>query len=640
MDDATSLVSELLQKLSELEQKVEHHRQDMATEFQRYSRQLLHDVSGDVSAQVEKAIKDSMHNYPALGSALDHENPIRTDSPKAQHIHDKDLAASNERRRRGRGSPPPLLPHTSGTPPDVAPRSPHEREREFQGLFTPSYLPLLDSTEKRHSRGDNLSPPTSPPALPLTEPQSGKLIQVPVKAEKASPPPILSKPVSHRRPDPIRRYTEDSYTSDESTSRSRRSALRRSSSSSTKTQSPRRVRFEVEGGEVLPTASPPMSPRLSEHPPSPLGAAANHLNASHDSSAAEEKEEQGGEADDMGLLGSSPPRPKKITSTDRLKALTRNSKEDTSKWTVVGDLQELDEDEDVLMMGSRTTKPPSASLQVEAAANADTPLRHKANTPVPFNTGLPLEDMEEKDEDEDQYEDDEDEGSLEMPQLTSFKGRKEFSPPQSVANSHDGSKSSESTVTTLGKGPQTTSKPIAISSEGHVEDEDEEELFEYESDEGESISKREKGNRESKPLKYIEEMDDEFGEESSGPWAGQQPANLSLYSTSPAISISKTAPAETTTTPSRYAASIGSYKGKPYVMPSVKNDEVYEKAAKMGDFESFVGSVHDRPGMDVSSSYRPDKPAFNGSPKSFSQRMMMEDFLEARKKASDTDAGK
>ncbi|KAJ2987224.1 hypothetical protein NUW58_g4624 [Xylaria curta] len=70
MDDTTTLVSELLNKLADLDQKVYNYRQDMANEFQRYSRHLLHDVPEHVSTQVEEAVADKLHNYSALSPAF------------------------------------------------------------------------------------------------------------------------------------------------------------------------------------------------------------------------------------------------------------------------------------------------------------------------------------------------------------------------------------------------------------------------------------------------------------------------------------------------------------------------------------------------------------------------------------------
>ena len=118
MDYASKLISELLDKLSELEQRVIEHREDVATEFKRYSVELLQDVPEDVTAEVERAIKDSIHKYPALGPGLDHSHPVTVDDQVNSHSSSK----GDRKRRSGRHSPPPVLRHTSGVPTQLVPK--------------------------------------------------------------------------------------------------------------------------------------------------------------------------------------------------------------------------------------------------------------------------------------------------------------------------------------------------------------------------------------------------------------------------------------------------------------------------------------------------------------------------------------
>jgi hypothetical protein len=74
---------------------------------------------------------------------------------------------------------------------------------------------------------------------------------------------------------------------------------------------------------------------------------------------------------------------------------------------------------------------------------------------------------------------------------------------------------------------------------------------------------------------------------------------------------------------------VGSYKGRVFSLPIV-SPEVHAIAASMGDVHSFVGSVHGRTGLDES-----DDQAFrasfknSGTPRSLSERMRMEDIMEA-----------
>ncbi|KAJ3551592.1 hypothetical protein NPX13_g11324 [Xylaria arbuscula] len=107
MDDTTTLVSELLNKLAELDQKVCDYRQEMAQEFQRYSHSLLQNAPEHVSVRVGELIAEELHNYSAL-------------SPALVTLNGADLVGCSDPERwprRGRVSPPPILPHTSGVPP-------------------------------------------------------------------------------------------------------------------------------------------------------------------------------------------------------------------------------------------------------------------------------------------------------------------------------------------------------------------------------------------------------------------------------------------------------------------------------------------------------------------------------------------
>ncbi|KAI0115149.1 hypothetical protein F4814DRAFT_448982 [Daldinia grandis] len=597
MDDTTSLVSDLLQKLAELDDKVNEYRQDMAQEFHRYSHQRLQNMPGHVSARVEKLVAEQFQNYPALSPALDHDVcsqsqfDTNTTSPDEKLWSPKPL------------SPPPASPQSPGTPIGDGARSPHEREREFHGLFTPSYLPLLDAVQRYT--------PT-PPALSPQVPE--------VKGSNDSQTPFLT-PLSNEillRPDPVRRHTSDtvsSATSDDSATRPR-SALRRSSSSSIKIQSPRRVRFDVEGEEVLPTSSPPISPRATEFLSSPLGNPTSLLDDSYNAIVLNEETD---------LLGSSPPMPKKITSTERLKALARSSTEDTSKWEVVGSLEAIDDDEDdeLVIAGLNGRKANGAQRVAANHLSADTTAHRTNDARLPTQLGAPLPVVEEISEDEAADEADDTDDVLMMPPLSSFKNKKHFSPPletipepkASVPDSQQANK-------------QRSSKPTAPSNSVDEPVLEEEDMFEFDN------------SHEVKPVaKYIDEDEDE-DEDDEDDDADVTPIAEKpvLYSTSPAIPVAKpAAPAPASPSPRHVAASAGSYRGKPFSIGVVRDPELHKKAAEMGDFYTFVGSVDGRSGVDESSSYRPELTYFNGTPRSLSERLMKEDLDEERRNANTND---
>jgi hypothetical protein len=232
MDEATKLVSELQQKLTQLDQKVWQYRVDMESEFEKYEEKLLCGVPSDVSETVSKAIAESKKGCRSLYP--DEARPIES------------LSLPGSGRANGAGQAQP------GTAPivtafqrqatdktDDSPKFPyHEREKEFQGLFTPSYLPLLDSTSRNERR-------SSPPPPPRLQDLKGKQIDMGDSTVDTS---------EQTRPYTPKRRNTDSFSiaSDWSGSEGtpRRSALRRSSSSKGT-----RVRFDVMGEEVRTSLS-------------------------------------------------------------------------------------------------------------------------------------------------------------------------------------------------------------------------------------------------------------------------------------------------------------------------------------------------------------------------------------------------
>jgi hypothetical protein len=238
MDEAAKLVSALQAKLTELDRKVWQYRLDMTLEFEKYSEDLLRGVPEDVSETVSKTIAESIKGcsslYPDGARSLESSSTgsIRANGAGQSRQGIAPIAAAFQRRATDKI--------------DESPKSPqHEREKEFQGLFTPSYLPLLDST----SRNERRSSPEPPPS-PRQDVKGGKqeeMSESDVSAGEDTKIPVTPEP---KRPAPQRRNTDSfSISSDWSGETQRRSALRRSSISSNSSKS-RRVRFDVMGEEV------------------------------------------------------------------------------------------------------------------------------------------------------------------------------------------------------------------------------------------------------------------------------------------------------------------------------------------------------------------------------------------------------
>ncbi|KAI0544579.1 hypothetical protein F4679DRAFT_518758 [Xylaria curta] len=575
MGDTTMLVSELLDKLAELNQKVCDYRQDMVQEFRRYQQRLLQDAPEHISAHVEEVLAAELHNFPSLspGFALD--------------ATSADLGRSAVDQWGGYGrtgsSPPPLLPHTSGVPPNDSGSPPDRtRDRELRGFFTPSYLPLLDVMQPNHTTPAPavISSPTTP-----RDNDSGE-------TQASSPQPDTTP----QRPDPVRHYTEEttsSVNSDDSVSRTRRSALRRSSSASMKdVQSPRRVRFDVEGEEVLPTVSPPISPRIYDFlkSPPPEEEQATPIYESLNQAVSEE---------DTSILGSSPPRPKKISSTERLKALARSSTEDTSKWTIVGDIHDDDEEEEGLVMFSskKKSKAPVPTLLENGTDSHYSHIKSSNDLTTEMHddqrTGEVVNDL------------------LELTPLTSFKDKKRFSPLQEAREIIPEVTTGEDLQRPPLDEPNLPGS-VLISQSHTVQSHEEEDMFKF--DHEESASDPQTVTNTSK---YIEEEQEEV-EEQTTPLAddsAEEPL-ISLYSTSPAIPIIRPASLQADSASSfskRMGASAGSYKGKPFVIGVIRDEELYKKAEEMGDIYTFIGSVDGRSGVDPSDSFRRAPPFYSPS---------------------------
>ncbi|KAI1433126.1 hypothetical protein GGR50DRAFT_539374 [Xylaria sp. CBS 124048] len=592
MDDTTRLVSELLDKLRELNYKVCNYRQGLAEEFQRYSRHLLHDVPEHISTCVGEVIAKELRNYPALSPEF------------ALHAAFVNLGGPATYRSvpSGRVSPPPALPPTP-----LVPGSPteHGRECELHGLFTPSYLPLLEVVKPNNTMPAPITAPSpTTPKNPESKdtPEPSRAVQL----NNSTPPQPNPTPPG---PEPTLPNTPVSEGGIRVLTR-RRSALRRSSSSSTKgAQSPRRVRFDVEGEEVLPTTSPPTPALVHSLPisPPPEGQPMSiHQPISHIIFDEE-----------TSLLGDSPPPPKKISSTERLRALAKNSTEDVSKWTVIGDPQDDDDDEEegLTMFSSKSSsKAPASGLAAAPTIFANGTSHHYGRD------GLWRYNGREMDEDESSDDSEADDDVLELPPFRSAKGNPRFASHGAVygvlGNSPDSESNASKSKSNL-SGLTKPSRPSEISSS-------EEAMFGFD-EEWNSAGAEKQSNY------FDEELDDE---EQTVPFskssASRRPGMISAMS--PGMMIPKPAsppPTSPAASVSRQSGVSGSYKGKPFVIGVVRDEELYKKAA-VGDVGMFVGSVDGRSGVDPSVTYFAD-----GTPQSLGKRLLEEAHLRRRKSNAD-----
>ena len=577
MDEVGRLVSELHNKLAALDQRVWNYRRDMATEFARFAEDLLRTVPQEVSETVSKIIAEDLKDYKSLNP----DTPVPLVSG---------AAGSDGRQSSAQPCLTDLMTssytyNALHDPEQDSSQGLHEREREFQGLFTPSYLPLLDYT----SREIRTSPLRS---STLFDKDKGKEMEE-GQGEDTHARTLGDAPDLERCVRPVRRNTDElSITSDHSDGQVRRSALRRSSDNSK--QSPRRVRFDVMGEEVLPTSSP-------RHVEAPIEGVASYIG---------DKEEEKLEPEQVEDVEDSPRAQKKASTTDALRALSRQPLEDESaQWITVS--SGPDGEPVVLDFRDGALKSPS---EKESPANVITKQAPKS-----------MHDNEDPDTaTKDRLAD--------MPPLSPMRGKR--ATPVNIP-----SPTISPTVTDKpAKSPTSPgSRYFRLENSEKAKDGNEEDLTFLGEDEDTLFRFDEAGHEQKKPQE-IEEVDSDSAEsalEMSSSRASPADADLPL---SPAIDIPSRTPPEGASS-SAPKPSVGSYKGHPFNLPIV-SEELHTQAASLGAFNSFVGSVDGRSGLDPSDaqSFRESLKAagsFTGAPRSMMERMMMEDLMEAEKEKAE-----
>lgn len=624
-----TLLSSLHTKLDDLEGKMLAYRFDLITDFQHYYHDLLTGVTPGVATSIQRAIAPSFANYPTLRPELEAADSQPPDPAAFQQAPTPEAAPRIE------------APSTSSS------SSTRERETELQGLFTPSYLPLLDSSPPYDRRPVATSTVASTatttstqttvpfPLLPVMAPladDNGTATDHGITVDglittgdNATPADAQAPADAHRL---VRTATEDSTSSvnsDKSDSKTRRSALRRSSSISKPPQSPRRVRFEFMGAEVLPTSSPQQVEFIT-----PVA-----------SSPAPEDEPI---ASDM-ILGDDidewEPPVRKSSSTEALRALSRAPAEEGTVWTVVNpETNRANSQQD----GANKTAPEKPSSAEQTTSTAENP---RINTSARVAQGSNATSLYSNDVNNHGSENDNNAGIssddendyLAMGRRKPSAAQKSASasltqsPARRVSNGHS---AATSTLNRQHLNSSNSSSSGESRNPATLEDESMDDygddMFEFEP--GGLSAPPKPRERPPPPPDEDEPSDDESQDDVPNMGRpGQQP----LYSTSPAVSIVRPRLENSMSTVSRFQpGSLGSYKGRPVIMPVVRNPEVHARAASLGQFNTFVGGLDGRSGMDEGdlSSFRASvvQPGFTGTPRSFTERYMMEEAQEERER--------
>ncbi|ROT35873.1 hypothetical protein SODALDRAFT_381156 [Sodiomyces alkalinus F11] len=504
-----------------------------------------------------------------------------------------------------------------------------DRDRELHGLFTPAFLPLLQaspalamplfppSPASPSSSRDSLDATIHPPADNM-----GEVDKELGSKENQSQTSATLHPSS--RPPPSRRTTDDTSScgtaeQGESSVR-RRSALRRSSTGSKGPLSPRRVRFEFEGIEVLPTSSPESSDVsfIQSHSlPSTFSRAGaappeNEVIVDEDAVSAESI---------LGPDEESEPPPKKVSSSQALRALSRTPLDTNTVWTVVNaDSPELASERN----SPRNISPGSSkgSLPESPMHSGSSPRRPKKplKSPPPEPQD-PADDYDDGDSSDDDF--------LAMAKPKSSANKSSIASPRSLSPLRqqptppalpDLERTASTSVSRSTASPREITKPTAglISSVVHDEDEG---IFDFE------------GATPAKPQRAPEPVQDEM-EEDEATTPEPEPVPTAL-SSSPSVPIAKPeTPAATHLT----YGTVGSFKGRPVTVSVVTNPEVYAQAASLGDVNTFVGGLDGSTGADEGdlASYRASvgQALYSGTPRSLTERMLMEDAQAQRRAAA------
>ncbi|PTD10355.1 hypothetical protein FCULG_00008458 [Fusarium culmorum] len=557
MDEA-SLVNSLSQRLSELEDKVHTFRHEMAADFMRYYHELLRDTQPDIASNVAQSLARSLPKHPDLSSILNN--------------LDLDLGLDSRTLTQRHLSPPATVA-TSGSGAAEPPGSPHDRHHD-ELLF---FLPLLEGSPPRQPTSPPLTDNHTHPDMLLPEPS----IQVEEKKgaatgneQKQPTQPgtdqlenaISTLSQSPGRPGhPFRSKRVENTTERFATLFKRIQAP----------QSPRRVRFDVMGAEVLPTASPQPTDSMI-----PAAAPVLSVDQARTDSMFD---------DDLEDL----PPPRKISSSEALRALSREPLE-AGVWT------EVNSNPDQTAGGESETPAPDFISSPERQTN---PMILAPEPP----------------------------SSRQVPESVRIERTLGSAPASPSLNRiPEEGHSTEPTASTVSSTEASSSragKELRAADDSGENTEEEDEMFHFEDNDETSASPK------PKPKPPMAEEEEEMEVDLPDVPESEQ----SLYATSPAVHITKrpSESAPTTPTIARFqAGSVGSYKGRPVIMPVVRNPAVHAQAASLGHFNTFVGGLDGRSGMDEAdlSSFRASvgNTVFSGTPRSFTERLMMEEAQKAR----------
>ena len=259
-DNARQIIDALDKKRKQLDQEIAEFRAKKEREFRAFEQQLRDkgkEARGLGRAQSGRAVqekKPSQVSDAATGQALpaaSHYNGHANGHGRSMNtaIAGENSSASDDMRSSHRIGE--TLEASSSTQNPLRPK--HEREQEFQGLFTPSYLPLLDSTATADRRSSNEileSPSFAAARRNSTAMLSSSAENMPPAV--TSPLARPSRPLSSSVPPEQSLQKRRSLSSSSISVSGHRSSLR----DPNQPRSPKRVLFSIDNTVVSPSTSP------------------------------------------------------------------------------------------------------------------------------------------------------------------------------------------------------------------------------------------------------------------------------------------------------------------------------------------------------------------------------------------------
>ena len=237
----------LEEKRKQMDNEIEEFKARKEEEYREYERRLRNESLGGGKNRNAPQVEET-----GAGHLRDQANEAKGDFSPPERSNSARRAA-----RRTRSARQALNQAFGGFPGSPEPSNGHQREKEFEGVFTPGYLGLINDNDI--PRNGHLHPDTV--AAPSTK----------LSSSATSNPPIpLVAPTSLSSSAPTQSPTQAHHRSDSSNSLLSVSSLRSSMKDPNTPKSPKRVLFSIENGVVV---SPSTSPTISRKPTAEKGEA-------------------------------------------------------------------------------------------------------------------------------------------------------------------------------------------------------------------------------------------------------------------------------------------------------------------------------------------------------------------------------